>query len=79
MRYTDTGRETAFRKHIYDTFGTRQYIGRNDNPRTGSLLTYGADIKAEFSVYSPIIMLVVIVVTAMVLSRTVRRESKSIG
>ena len=79
VRYTDTGRETAFRKHICETYGTLQYISRSDNPRTGSLLTYGADIKAEFSVYSPIIMLVVIVVTAMVLSRTVRRESKSIG
>ena len=79
VRYSDSEKEADFRKHIYETYGTLQYIRRNENPRTGMLLSSAEDIKAEFSVYSPIIMLVVIVVTAMVLSRTVKRESKSIG
>jgi len=79
VRYSDSEKEADFRKHIYETYGTLQYIGRKENPRTGMLLSSADDIKAEFSVYSPIIMLVVIVVTAMVLSRTVKRDSKSIG
>lgn len=44
-----------------------------------TVLSDAKDLKAEFSVYSPIIMLVVIVVIAMVLRRTVKRESKTIG
>ena len=79
VKYNEPEKEADFRKYIYGTYGTLQYVGRNDNPRTGILISSAKDIKAEFSVYSPIIMLVVIVVTAMVLSRTVRRESKSIG
>lgn len=43
------------------------------------VLSDAKDLKAEFSVYSPIIMLVVIVVIAMVLRRTVKRKSKTIG
>ena len=37
------------------------------------------DLVAEFSLYCPIIMIVVIAVIAMVLARTVRREGKTIG
>lgn len=36
-------------------------------------------LSAEFSLYCPIIMIVVIAVIAMVLARTVRREGKTIG
>ena len=79
VKYLDDTKSAAFRKEVYELYGTMQYVSYNDNPRTGALLASANDLKAEFSVYSPIIMLVVIVVTAMVLSRTVRRESKSIG
>ncbi len=79
VKYLDAGQENAFRSAVYDKFGTLEYISRAANPRTGMLLQQGADIEAEFSVYSPIIMLVVVVVVAMVLGRTVKRESRTIG
>ena len=79
VKYLDDAKSAAFRKDVYETYGTMQYVSYNDNPRTGALLASANDLKAEFSVYSPIIMLIVVIVTAMVLSRTVRRDSKSIG
>ena len=79
VRYNSPDKEKDFRKYIYETYGTSQYIAKNDNPRTGALILSAGDIKAEFSVYSPILMFVVTVVIAMVLSRTVRRENKKIG
>lgn len=79
VKYLDPGREADFRAAVYSRYGTLEYIGKSANPRTGGLLSQAADIEAEFSVYSPIIMLVVVVVIAMVLGRTVRRESRTIG
>lgn len=79
VRYNAPEKEKDFRKYIYESYGTLLYISKNDNPRTGALILSASDIKSEFSVYSPILMFVVTVVTAMVLSRTVRRENKSIG
>lgn len=79
VKYLDEAKSAAFRKDVYETYGTMQYVSYNDNPRTGALLASANDLKAEFSVYSPIIMLIVVIVTAMVLSRTMRRDSKSIG
>ena len=79
VKFNKKDREEAFRRYIFETYGTLQYIARRDNPRTGALLLSADDLKAEFSVYSPVLMLVVVAVTAMVLSRTVRRDSRSIG
>lgn len=79
VKYPDTAQEVDFRAAVYSRYGTLEYIGKSANPRTGGLLSQAADIEAEFSVYSPIIMLVVVVVIAMVLGRTVRRESRTIG
>lgn len=79
VKYSDTNKESSFREYIYKTHGTLQYIDKKDNPRTGALISSATDIKSEFSVYSPILLFVVAVVIAMVLSRTVKREYKSIG
>ena len=79
VKYPDTAQEVDFRAAVYSRYETLEYIGKSANPRTGGLLSQAADIEAEFSVYSPIIMLVVVVVIAMVLGRTVRRESRTIG
>lgn len=79
VKYPDTAQEVDFRAAVYSRYETLEYIGKSANPRTGGLLRQAADIEAEFSVYSPIIMLVVVVVIAMVLGRTVRRESRTIG
>lgn len=79
VKYTDPGREADFRAAVYSKFGTLEYLAKAANPRTGGLLSQTADLESEFSVYSPIIMLVVVVVIAMVLGRTVKRESRTIG
>lgn len=79
VKYLDPAREADFRAAVYSGFGTLEYVGKSSNPRTGGLLSQAADLESEFSVYSPIIMLVVVAVIAMVLGRTVRRESRTIG
>lgn len=79
VKYLEPEQESDFRAAVYSRYGTQEYIGRSANPRTGGLLSQAADLESEFSVYSPIIMLVVIAVIAMVLGRTVRRESRTIG
>ncbi len=79
VKYLDPSREADFRAAVYSGFGTLEYVGKSANPRTGGLLNQAADLESEFSVYSPIIMLVVVAVIAMVLGRTVRRESRTIG
>lgn len=79
VKYLEPELESDFRAAVYSRYGTQEYIGRSANPRTGGLLSQAADLESEFSVYSPIIMLVVIAVIAMVLGRTVRRESRTIG
>ena len=79
VKYIIPEREADFRAAIYSRYGTLEYIGKSANPRTGGLLSQADDLKSEFSVYSPIIMIVVVAVIAMVLGRTVRRESRTIG
>lgn len=79
VKYLDPDREADFRAAIYSRYGTLEYISKSANPRTGGLLSQASDLESEFSVYSPIIMLVVVAVIAMVLGRTVRRESRTIG
>lgn len=77
--YKDKSMETAFRKEIYDKYGTLEYIERKANSRISLIYQEADDLVAEFSLYSPIIMIVVIAVIAMVLARTVRRDGKNIG
>lgn len=79
VKYPDPAQEADFRAAVYSRYGTLEYIARSANPRTGGLLSQASDLESEFSVYSPIIMLVVVVVIAMVLGRTVKRESRTIG
>jgi len=79
VKYLDPNREADFRSAVYSRYGTLEYVTKSANPRTGGLLSQVADLESEFSVYSPIIMFVVVVVIAMVLGRTVRRESRTIG
>ena len=79
VKYIIPEREADFRAAIYSRYGTLEYIGKSANPRTGGLLSQADDLESEFSVYSPIIMIVVVAVIAMVLGRTVRRESRTIG
>ena len=79
VKYLDESRENDFRAFVYGQYGTLQYISRESNPRIAMMTESGKDLEAEFSVYSPMIMLVAVIVIAMVLSRTVKRESKTIG
>ncbi|MBR1383916.1 MAG: ABC transporter permease [Ruminococcus sp.] len=79
VKYDNSSNESSARGYLYDKYGLLEYIPQSANPRMGTVLSDAKDLKAEFSVYSPIIMLVVIAVIAMVLRRTVKRESKTIG
>lgn len=79
VKYPDASQEAAFRAAVSERYQTLEYVMKSVNPRTGALLTQAGDLEAEFSVYSPIIMLAVVVVIAMVLIRTVKRDGKTIG
>ena len=79
VRYGDKSRENAFRTEIYEKYGTMEYVEREANTRVSLIYNEADDLVAEFSLDCPIIMIVVIAVIAMVLSRTVRREGKTIG
>lgn len=79
VKYLDESSENEFRALVYQKYGTLQYISRESNPRIAMMTGSGEDLEAEFSVYSPMIMLVAVIVIAMILSRTVKRESKTIG
>ncbi len=79
VKYLDESRENDFRAFVYNNYGTLQYITSVSNPRITMMTGSGKELEAEFSVYSPMIMLVAVIVIAMVLSRTVKREGKTIG
>ena len=79
VRYHDRGTESAFRTKIYDAYGTQEYIEREANSRISLIYNEADDLVAEFSLYAPIIMIIVVAVIAMVLMRTVKREGKTIG
>lgn len=49
------------------------------NTRISLIYQEADDLVAEFSLYCPIILVVVIAVIAMVLARMVKREGKTIG
>ena len=79
VRYHDWGTESAFRTKIYEAYGTQEYIEREANSRISLIYSEADDLVAEFSLYAPIIMIIVVAVIAMVLMRTVKREGKTIG
>lgn len=75
----DPTKETAFRTEISEKYGTTEYIEQKANSRIRLIYQEADDLVAEFSLYCPVILVVVIVVIAMVLARMVRREGKTIG
>ena len=79
VRYKDQSLEKDFRKTVYEKYQTIEYLERSANSRISLMYREADDLSAEFSLYCPIIMIVVIAVIAMVLARTVRREGKTIG
>lgn len=79
VRYRDPEQERAFRVELYQNYGTQEYVEKEANSRICLIYNEADDLIAEFTLYAPIIMVVVIAVIAMVLIRTVRREGKTIG
>lgn len=79
VRYRDPEQERAFRVELYQNYGTQEYVEKEANARICLIYNEADDLVAEFTLYAPIIMVVVIAVIAMVLTRTVRREGKTIG
>ena len=79
VRYQDKTKEQDFRKAVYDTYKTVEYMEKESNTRISLIFHEADDLTAEFSLYSPIIMLLVVVIIAMVLSRMVKREGKIIA
>ena len=79
VRYGDRSRETAFRTATYEQYETQEYLEREANSRISLIYSEADDLVSEFTLYCPIIMIVVVAVIAMVLARTVRREGKNIG
>lgn len=79
VRYRDPEQERAFRVELYQNYGTQEYVEKEANSRICLIYNEADDLVAEFTLYAPIIMVVVIAVIAMALTRTVRREGKTIG
>lgn len=79
VRYRDPEQERAFRVELYQNYGTQEYVEKEANSRICLIYNEADDLVAEFTLYAPIIMVVVIAVIAMVLTRTVRWEGKTIG
>lgn len=79
VRYRDPEQERAFRVELYQNYGTQEYVEKEANSRICLIYNEADDLVAEFTLYALIIMVVVIAVIAMVLTRTVRREGKTIG
>ena len=79
VRYRDPEQERAFRVELYQNYGTQEYVEKEANSRICLIYNEADDLLAEFTLYAPIIMVVVIAMIAMVLTRTVRREGKTIG
>lgn len=77
--YRDRSLENAFRKEIYETYGTTEYIERSANSRIEQILTEAEDLRAEFALYCPILLVVVVAVIAMVLAKKIKREGKNVG
>lgn len=77
--YHDKSKVNAFRKEVFDNYKTTEYIERSANNRIELLLTEADNLKAEFGLYCPMLLIVVVVVIAMVLAKMIKREGKNIG
>lgn len=79
VRYLDKEKETAFRTEIYEKYDTQEYLEKASNSRISLIYSEADDLVAEFSLYAPIIMIIVVAVIAMVLRRMIKRDGKTIG
>ena len=79
VRYLDRDKETAFRTEIYEKYDTQEYLEKAANSRISLIYSEADDLAAEFSLYAPIIMIIVVAVIAMVLRRMIKRDGKTIG
>lgn len=79
VRYLDKEKETAFRTEIYEQYDTQEYLEKASNSRISLIYSEADDLVAEFSLYAPIIMIIVVAVIAMVLRRMIKRDGKTIG
>lgn len=79
VRYLDREKETAFRTEIYEKYDTQEYLEKASNSRISLIYNEADDLVAEFSLYAPIIMIIVVAVIAMVLRRMIKRDGKTIG
>lgn len=79
VRYRDRDKETAFRTEIYEKYDTQEYLEKAANSRISLIYSEADDLAAEFSLYAPIIMIIVVAVIAMVLRRMIKRDGKTIG
>ncbi len=77
--YRDRDKETAFRTEIYEKYDTQEYLEKASNSRISLIYSEADDLVAEFSLYAPIIMIIVVAVIAMVLRRMIKRDGKTIG
>lgn len=77
--YNDKSKVNAFRKEIYENYGTTEYIERAANNRIELILAEADNLKAEFGLYCPVLLVVVVAVIAMVLAKKIKREGKNIG
>ena len=77
--YNDKSKVNAFRKEIYEKYGTTEYIERAANNRIELILLEADNLKAEFGLYCPMLLVVVVAVIAMVLAKKIKREGKNIG
>ncbi len=77
--YRDREKETAFRTEIYEKYDTQEYLEKASNSRISLIYSEADDLVAEFSLYAPIIMIIVVAVIAMVLRRMIKRDGKTIG
>ena len=77
--YNDRSEINSFRKEIYEIYKTTEYIERTANNRIELILTEADNLKAEFGLYCPMLLIVVVVVIAMVLAKKIKREGKNIG
>ena len=77
--YNDKSKVNAFRKEIYEKYGTTEYIERAANNRIELILAEADNLKAEFGLYCPMLLVVVVAVIAMVLAKKIKREGKNIG
>ena len=74
VRYLDKEKETAFRTEIYEKYDTQEYLEKASNSRISLIYSEADDLVAEFSMYAPIIMIIVVAVSAMVLRRMIKRD-----